>query len=117
LGPSHIGLFPTFLSLSARTRCSKAPPLRFYVVLLPSGRDTISERVPHLRCGKPMFGFYMHFEDGQTPPWRRIVLNPDSLLGRCRIKAARLIYFVVPQEREPSARLESRYLDFEMSRY
>jgi hypothetical protein len=89
--------------------------LRFYVVLLQSGRDTTSERVPHRRCGKPMPGFYMRSEAVHTPPWSRIVLNPVSLLSRFCVNAARLIYFVVPQEREPTARLESRYWDFEMS--
>jgi hypothetical protein len=89
--------------------------LRFYVVLLQSGRDTTSERVPHRHCGKPMFGFYMRFEVGQTPPWSRIVLNPVSLLGLFRVNAARLIYFGDPLEREPTARLETRDLDFELS--
>ncbi len=82
--------------------------------MLQSGRDTTSERVPHRRCVKPMFGFYMRFEAGQTPPWSRIVLNPVSLLGRFCVNAARLIYVGVSLERQPTAMLEARDLDFKL---
>ncbi len=62
-----------------------------------------------------MFGLYMRFEARHTPPWSRIVLNPVSLLGRFCVNAGRLIFFGVPVEREPTARLETRDLDFELS--
>ncbi len=94
--PAQKGILTPFLPLSGRTWCVNAFSLRFYVVLLQSGRDTTSERVPHRRCGKPMFDFYMRFHAGHTPPWSRIVLNPVSLLSRFCVSAARLIYFGVP---------------------